>query len=337
MQGIVTAQAIGKYERNAMMPSSRVLLALTRALSVSKDYLLKQGDLRLAQVEFRKKALTTAKAEASVRAKVLEAVERYRDAEHLLAIESAWIAPKGFPRSVSDADAAEVAAQDLRSRWELGLDPIPNLCALLEEHQLKVQVLGLPEAVSGLHALVVADESTAIPVVIVNGDQPGERQRFTLAHELGHILLELPDGSVGEKLCQRFASAFLMPSPAVVGEVGPKRHGMPVRELFRLKALFGVSAQAVAYRCRDLGIISQALFVSIFREFGRRKWRKDEPNPSAPEKPLRFERLVMRALAEDVIGEARAAELLGLSVWELIESLETPPSDSDGDDAAAGL
>jgi Zn-dependent peptidase ImmA (M78 family) len=154
------------------------------------------------------------------------------------------------------------------------------------------------------------------------------------AHELGHLLLNLPEGKAGEKLCQRFASAFLLPRPTVLREVGQRRRALPVRELFRLKALFGVSAQAVAYRCRDLGIISEPVFVSIFRDFGRRQWRKQEPNPLKSERPLRFERLVMRALAEDFFGESKAAELLDMSVWRLIDSLEIPPPDDDDGEPA---
>jgi Zn-dependent peptidase ImmA (M78 family) len=337
MNGLVTAQAIGKYERDEMMPSSRVLLALARTLSVAERYLLKQSDLRLGQVEFRKKALTSAKDEASVRASVIEAVERYREVENLLAIDGTWVPPRHFPRTVSDVEGAEDAALELRKQWQLGLDPIPDLAALLEEHQLKVQVIGLPEDVSGLHATVLADGKPVIRVALVNAAHPGERQRFTLAHELAHVLLEVPGDKAGEKVCHRFASAFLMPALTVVREVGPRRRALPVRELFRLKALFGVSAQAVAYRCRDLGITSQAVFTSIFQYFGKRQWRKREPNELKPEKPLRFERLVMRALAEDVIGEAKAAELLSMSTWQLIEMLETPPSENGDDGEPAGL
>jgi Zn-dependent peptidase ImmA (M78 family) len=334
LQSLVTAQAIGKYERDEMMPSSTVLIALAQVLCVAPDYLLKQSDLRVAQIEFRKKALTSAKEEASVRARVLGSVERYREVEELLAIDGTWAPPKGFPREVTTAEHADQAASDMRQRWSLGLDPIPDLCALLEEHQIKVQVLDLPEDVSGLHAEVATGSKQSIRTVVVNAKQAGERQRFTLAHELGHLLLRVPEGKDGEKLCHRFASAFLMPSPTVVREIGPRRHALPVRELFRLKALFGVSAQAVAYRCRDLGVISEALFRSVFQTFGTKGWRKQEPNALPPEKPLRYERLVMRALAEDVIGEARAAELLGVSTWHLIEMLDSPPDDNDDGEPA---
>ena len=56
MDGIVSAQAIGKYERNEDMPSSRVLIALAAALHVTEDYLLSEDELALEGVEFRKKA-----------------------------------------------------------------------------------------------------------------------------------------------------------------------------------------------------------------------------------------------------------------------------------------
>lgn len=328
MNNVVTAQAIGKYERDEMTPSSTVLIALAQALGVAVDYLLKQSDLRVAQIEFRKKALTSPKEEASVRARLLDSVERYGEVEALLAIDGTWKPPKGFPRAVITTEDADHAAADLRQKWDLGLDPISDLCAMLEEHKVKVQVLDLPDDVSGLHAELTCGGKQSIRTIVVNVKHAGERQRFTLTHELGHLLLDVSEGKDGEKLCHRFASAFLMPAPAVLREIGARRHALPVRELFRLKVVFGVSAQAVAYRCRDLGIISEAVFRSVFQIFGKKGWRKLEPNPLPPERPLRYERLVIRALAEDVIGEARAAELLGVSTWQLIEMLDNPPEES---------
>jgi Zn-dependent peptidase ImmA (M78 family) len=107
-----------------------------------------------------------------------------------------------------------------------------------------------------------------------------------------------------------------------------------VRELFQLKQLFGVSAQAIAYRCKDLGIINQPTFSGVFKMFGIKKWRRNEPNPLPKERPSRFERLCIRALAEDVISEAKASELLRKTVREVVESLDHPP-DSAPDGHAA--
>ena len=54
--GRVSAQAIGKYERGEMMPSSTVAIALAEALDVTMSYLLSPSSVSLESVEFRKEA-----------------------------------------------------------------------------------------------------------------------------------------------------------------------------------------------------------------------------------------------------------------------------------------
>jgi len=71
MDGIVSAQAIGKYERDEDMPSSRVLIAVAAALGVSEDYLLSEDELVLEGVDFRKKAGASAREEAALEARAI--------------------------------------------------------------------------------------------------------------------------------------------------------------------------------------------------------------------------------------------------------------------------
>lgn len=331
IDGLVTAQAIGKYERDEMMPSSSVLIALTRALKVSEDYLLNPADVELVGVEFRKKQLTSAKETAEVRACILSEVERYLEVERILAIEP----PKPFLASkrplVESLEGAEEAAGQLRKLWGLGEDPIPDLCELLEEKGVKVCALAMPKSVSGVQAEVRATNEQSLPVIVVNRVHPGERQRFTLAHELGHMFLRMAGGVDPEKACNRFGGAFLVPAKMLLREVGPRRKDISIRELFQLKARFGASAQAIAYRCKDLGIFEQGLLAQIFKVFNAKRWRLQEPNEMPGEQPQRFERLCIRALSEGVISEAKASELLGTTVRELVESLDKPPEDgADG-------
>lgn len=331
IDGRVTAQAIGKYERDEMMPSSSVLIALARALKVSEDYLLNPADVELVGVEFRKKQLTSAKETAEVRSCILSEVERYLEVERILAIEP----PKPFQAAkrplVDSLDDAEDAAGQLRTLWGLGEDPIPDFCELLEEKGIKVCALAMPENVSGVQAEVRAANEQHLPVIVVNRAHPGERQRFTLAHELGHMYLRMAGAADPEKACNRFAGAFLVPAKMLIREVGPRRKDISIRELFQLKARFGASAQAIAYRCKDLGIFGHSLFAQVFKVFNANRWRLREPNPLPCERPQRFERLCIRALSEGVISEAKASELLGTTVRELVRRLDEPPEDgADG-------
>ena len=324
LNGLVTAQAIGKYERDEMMPSSTVLIALARALGVTEDYLLNPADVELLAVEFRKHKLTSVKEDATVRAGILSEVERYIEVERILRLDAR---PPALPRKrvVRHFDEVEKAALELRNAWQLGDDAIPNLCELLEEKGVKVCAISLPKKISGVQAVVHTAEDGRLPVIVVNADHAGERQRFTVAHELGHLYLDVKGTLDPESACQRFAGAFLVPADVLVREVGRSRRTITPRELFELKLLFGVSAQAIAYRCKDLGIISQSAYAGVFRLFNARGWRVEEPRPFTKERPARFERLCIRALAEGTISESKASELLQKTVKEVVESMDEPP------------
>ena len=326
----VTAQAISKYERDESMPSSGVLIALADALGVPVDYLASDRNMVLEAVEFRKKRLTSRREEAQVEARVLLLLERYLTVEELLGLPSVvWDKPREAPWPVlRDPAEAEHAAQGLRAYWGLGLDPIPNLVELLEERGIKVLSMGLTN-IDGLTARVRREDGSVASGVVVNQEDRGERQRFTLAHELGHMVLDIARQVDDEKAAHRFAGAFLMPADTLRAEAGRHRTSMGWSELFDLKRIFGVSVQALTYRCKDLGIFGNALFRQLFDEFTRHGWRSRpyrEPHAMAGEEPRRFERLCFRALAEGAISEARAAELLGLSARELNRRMEEPPS-----------
>ena len=80
----VSAQAIGKYERNEMMPTLNVLLRLAKALKVTPEFLLGTRDITLVGVDFRKATRAGAKEVKSVEAMVLDHIERYLELEFLV-------------------------------------------------------------------------------------------------------------------------------------------------------------------------------------------------------------------------------------------------------------
>lgn len=336
MDNLVTAQAIGKYERDESMPGSDVLVALARALGVSAEYLVSDAELVLEDVAFRKRVLTRRREEARIEGAVLHFVERYLSVEAALLMQhTGWQRPRGAPFEVRDPAEAEAIAGRLREDWGLGTDAIPDLAELLEERGIRVLALDLQDvdgltAHVGLGAATTSGSHTAsgTTVIVVNAAAWGERQRFTLAHELGHLLIRARPGRDDEAAAHRFAGAFLVSAESLRAHVGRKRVHVSRGELLELKKIFGVSAQALAYRCRDLGIIPAREFLRLFREFSRLGWRTppyQEPGSLKPlPRPRRFERLCYRALAEGAISESRAAELLELSVRDVRARLAGP-------------
>lgn len=325
IDGVVSAQAIGKYERGEMMPSSTVSIALSKALGVSMSYLLSPTDVSLEGVEFRKLASTKARERAMVEGAILDHVDRYLQVEELLDISSAqWEEPEGAPFPVHAIEDAEGAADSVRAAWKLGGNPIPDMTELLEERGIKVLKLDFPLSVDGVTCNVRRSGTEGVPVVVCSTGKSIERQRFTLAHELGHMLLDVRGDLDQEKACHRFASAFLAPKEELFDEVGRRRHAFGYAELIEIKLMFGVSAAALVVRLRDLGIINEATLRGIFSGVGR-GWRREEPSPLERGEPTRrFRRLCFRALAEEAISESKAAELLGLPVSEIERIMSGP-------------
>ena len=331
IDGLVTAQAIGKYERDEAMPGSAVLSAMIRVLGVSRDYLMNADQLALEGVDFRKKPSSSRREEAQVQATLLHRVENYLMVEEILALESmVWDKPRHAPYPLHDIVEADQAAMQLREAWGLGRDPIPNLVELLEERGLKVVCEPLADSIDGMTAYIRRADGSTIPVIVVNALHWGERQRFTLAHELGHIIMMMGSGlgeAEIEKAAHRFAGAFLMPAEILWAEIGRHRTNVSLGELFSLKRLLGVSVQALTYRCKDLGIVGPTLFKMLFDEFKAQGWRSPpyaEPEPVPKEAAQRLSRLCFRAVQENMLSEGRAAEALGITVRELDRRMSVP-------------
>ena len=318
MGSIVSAQAIGKYERGEMLPSSTVAIALADALEVPLSHLLSPSRVSLESVEFRKLASTRARDRAAVEGEVLDHVDRYLQVEEILGMDTTeWEEPDGSPYRINAVEDTEMAATSVRVAWNIGRDPIPDMTALLEDRGIKVFKFSLPGSVDGLSSRVRRLGGADVPVVVCSTTKSLERQRFTIAHELGHMVLGIPSDVPEEKACNRFAGAFLVPEEELIREVGRRRLNFGFAELVEIKLMFGISAYSLVVRMRELGIITQSTLEDIFGGIGK-SWRTEEPCPlEREESPTRFRRLCLRALAENEISESKAAELLRLRVSEI--------------------
>ena len=330
----VSAQAISSYEAGKRMPRSAVLVDLGKTLDVSLDFLMGGQVEALEGIEFRKHSRTSMKDRARAEAIVTEALEDYLAIEEVLEVE-----PHGDPfaeircNRIRNFEEIEEKAGELRNLWNLGLDPIHSMTGLLEANGIKVIAADLPERFDGLACGVKrsGDRSDA-DVVVVSFRTNVERRRLTLAHELAHrVVRDTGNEDIKvEKAMQRFAGAFLAPAQHLRDEVGPARQRLTYRELMRLKRFYGISAAAMLIRLRDVDILPAGTVEYAFRTFAR-SWRKSEPEPitderglGAFEKPARFERLVWRALGEELISPIRAAQLLKRALVDVEREIRGP-------------
>ncbi len=300
----ISPMAISKYERDQDIPGSGVLLRLAEGLKIPVDYFFRSDAPQVQLQAYRKHASLGVKEQEAIQARIQEWLERY------LQVESFFDAPPPVQlprRRVAALEEVEAAAEELRAAWNLGLDAIENLTQALEDQGVKV---GMVEGFDSFDACTfIAGRS---PVIVVRADLPGDRQRFNLGHELGHLLLAAGEGLDAEKACHRFAGALLAPAQAARFELGAKRTSLDMNELYLLKQKYGLSMQAWIFRAKDLEIVSPQAAERLFRTFRASYWHRQEPGNAYPsERPLRMERLTYRALVEDLISRSRAQELLG--------------------------
>ena len=308
----VSAMAISKYERRLATPSSGVLIRLGSALHVPVEYFLRPAQLELREVEYRKHRKLPKKLQTKIEGDVLEQVERFFELMDLLpgGPISRFEMTFDLPARIGGYAAIEDVAVTVRTAWALGLNPIPDLTDSLEERGILVlQSAALHDSsFDGLAATV-----NGVPVIVVGFGWPGDRQRFTLAHELGHMVLKgrLAADLDEERAAHRFAGAFLAPRAEVFKELGERRTRLELGELYALKKTYGLSMGGWLHRAKDLGILSDARYKDMYKVFGMRGWTRTEPGVPYPrEEPKLFQQLVFRALAEDLISESKGAELL---------------------------
>jgi Zn-dependent peptidase ImmA (M78 family)/transcriptional regulator with XRE-family HTH domain len=322
----LTHAAIKKYEDEQATPPSTTLLKLARALNVRTEYFFRPETMTLDQIEYRKRSTLPKKRLEAIEHEVIDQIERRIELENLF--PSPPVTPFApvteLPANISDIAQIEEAAEAVRKAWDLGLDPIPDLIDVSETHGIRVFMIdtNADPKFDGLAASV-----NQMPIIVVGSNWPGDRQRFTLAHELGHLMLSdrLTAGIDEEIACNRFAGAFLIPRKSVMQELGAHRNYIEPKELALLKEEFGLSMAGILYRARDLGIVSPSWRDEQAKLFRIKGWHLTEPGkPYPPEKAHVFEQLVFHALGEEYIGESKAAELMKMSLttFQTVRSLE---------------
>lgn len=309
--------AIKKYEDNLAIPSSEVLLRLARALHVKVEYFFRPGGFTLGKLQYRHINMPKKQLD-EIRAQIMDQVERRFELEGLFPSPPIQkFMAKDLSYKLEGEGGIEDIACKIRQQWNLGLDPIPDLVDLLEEQGIKV--LGFDNSnhpnFDGLFSYV--DES---PLIVIGNQYPGDRQRFTLAHELGHLIFnQLVSCQLDEEqFCNRFAGAFLLPKESLIRILGEHRNNLEPRELSLLKQEFGISMTCILHRAEEAGIISHSLYRQLRAEFDAQGWSKQEPGEQYPKEEARlFEQMIFHALAEDYIGESKAAELMDISLDKL--------------------
>ena len=221
-----------------------------------------------------------------------------------------------FDGDLDDDEAIEEAAE--RTRTVLGLDEgavIRNAvrvaerlgCLILPVDDELGRHLGLSQRIGSTPVIRVARSSDDPKRVV-----PGDRQRFTVSHELGHLALhhDCPppntpaEATRYEKQAHRFAAAFLAPAEPLLADLSELGGRITLNTLAHLKQRWGLAIKAMVVRFRHLGVIDEAHARRLYKQISARKWNTHEPVHVPNERAQSLSKAMSSRLGADPVAEA---------------------------------
>ena len=183
------------------------------------------------------------------------------------------------------------AAQMLRAAWQLPRGPVKNLSDAVEAAGGIIVMMDL--ATPKIDA--VSQRATGLPpIFFLDRSKTADRYRFTLAHEIGHIVMHRTPSDNAEEEADKFAAELLMPGREIKPDLGQ----MTIQKATAMKLKWRVAMQAIIRRARDTGAISAASYQSLCVRISQLGYRKNEPNPIQPEVPKTLQRIINLHLTE---------------------------------------
>ena len=177
---------------------------------------------------------------------------------------------------LEDGYTPETVAQYTRKYLGLKDEPVRNIFSLLERNGIIIIELDYDVALfDGVSFLT----DGGYYVIIINKNFSNDHKRFTLAHELGHLIMHTSNEFLiseyrdKEDEANRFASEFLMPSDAISNSL----RGLKLQYLVELKRYWLTSMASIVRRAKDLKCITNEKYKYFSIELSRRGYRKSEP------------------------------------------------------------
>lgn len=293
---------VSKIENGRQSPDSDMLHALSAALGCTMEYLTGPPIELIATRPWLR-------AYADAPSRVVESVT----AGNLLAAESITrLQLKRIPDDIpvfhgdlNDDHAIEQFADEVRITAGLAEgDVVGNAmraadrlgCVVLPMISELGRHLGMSQRIDGSPFIRVSRPALG------DNPVPGDRQRFTVLHEVGHLGLhsELPPPETAdearriERQAHRFASAFLAPAEPLLDDWTSKGGRVTLSVLADLKATWGIAIKALVVRFQQLGIISADQATSLYKQISKRGWNRGEPVKTTNEEPIWLARAITK-------------------------------------------
>ena len=287
----ISRQSISKYEMGERTPSYENLEKISKALNFPNQFFTLDEQIIAPQSQgvtfFRSLSSATADLRFMVNIrnkwsyKLFTKLSDYVNFPHVkLPNADKYLSND----TLTEADIEDIAHLT-RKEWGLGNGPISNMVLLLEKNGFIISMMKLDYVNKDKRKIdacsMLIDRR---PFIFLENSGSSVRNRFNLAHELGHMILHNNITKIDlekdntmlkqiEKEANRFASAFLLPEDSFPNEV----FDLSLEHLLNLKLRWKVSLGAIIYRCEELHIFTTNQALYLRKQIAAKKWRTNEP------------------------------------------------------------
>lgn len=306
---------VSKIENGRQAPDDEVLHGLSAALGCTPEYLTSASIGLVATRPWLR-----AYADAPTRVVECMTAGNLVVAESITRLQLKRIPDQipAFDGDLNDDHAIERFAEEVRAAADIAEGAVVGNamraadrlgCVVLPMSSELGRHLGLSQRIDGTPFIRVSRPSRGANPV------PGDRQRFTVLHEVGHLGLHselLPPETADEarrieRQAHRFASAFLAPAEPLLDDWMSAGGRVTLSTLAELKATWGIAIKALVVRFQQLGVISADQATSLYKQISKRGWNRGEPVRTTNEDPIWLSRaIVKRAGRGDTASSAVA-------------------------------
>ena len=303
---------ISRLEHGDTITDEATLLAISEATNYPPHFFLQPGHILPVNLSYRKRK--------NVPAKLLTPIEAHINIirRHVQFITRATVQTvKQLPLyEVSEENTSENIAALLRKKWKVPAGTIDNLSRLLEEQHIIISSFDFDTDRVDSRSMLTDDN---YPVIFLNRNLLGDRQRFSLAFELGHLIMHtfcvVPHNRDINHEANVFAAEFLMPAKEIIKDF---KDGITLPLLGELKRKWKVSMIALLYRADDLGLLTPNQKRYLIQQFNDQKIRRREPQQLdvAKENPQQMQYLLNQFMKKNKLSLPQMAALLAIEITD---------------------
>lgn len=308
----ITQGYISKVENAVKEPSAQFIEAVSDILTYPKSFFFR--DLRLHRLPlpfYRRQKTMGIKTIRQIEAQLNLVLENTRQLLEAVELPTTRVPSLDFD---PDVESPSEVAKELRIAWNVPRGPLGSATGMLEK--LGCLVIPYEFASPKVDGLSIWPDDSIPPVVFVSRTVPGDRQRFSVLHELGHLVLHntYPERDRDlEQEADGFAAEFLMPADDIKADL----RRLDLERLVNLKIKWRVSMGALIMRAKNLKCITVTQSQSLWKKMSRLGYRKIEPIQVDREDESLFSSILRIHLDELGYSESSLSETLAISTQEL--------------------